>query len=457
MPRRGLSRGVRLASLPIGLAGRAAVGLGKRIGGRSAELVNAEIQAATAEQLFRVLGELKGGAMKLGQALSVFEAALPEEYAAPYRQTLTRLQESAPPLPTATLVAVLVEQMGPDWADQFSEFDPHPAAAASIGQVHRAVWYDGRPVAVKIQYPGAGQALRSDLTQLARISRLFGLLVPGLDIGPILEELRDRLSEELDYELEAQYQHRYARAFRRTRDFHVPDVVAATPRVLVTEWMDGRPLADVIANGTPAERNRAGLLLTRFLFSSPSRAGLLHADPHPGNFRILADDRLGVLDFGAVDRLPDGIPTPIGPLLRAALDGDAQTLYDGLRAEGFVRPGVRLDAASLLDFLNPILEPAREREFQFTRAWLRTHASVMGDPRSSGYPIGRQLNLPPEYLMIYRVTTGTIALLCQLEARAPFRAELARWLPGFTLSTTTRAPNPGPRGSRAPTRRSGRA
>src|SRR5438128_7599802 len=158
LPRRAVTRSAKLATLPLGFVGRTALGIGKRIGGRPAEIVAAEIQHRTAEQIFKVLGELKGGAMKFGQALSIFEAALPPEIAGPYRATLTRLQEAAPPLPARTLHRVLAHDLGPDWRGQFREFDDRPAAAASIGQVHRGVWQDGREVAVKIQYPGAGQA-----------------------------------------------------------------------------------------------------------------------------------------------------------------------------------------------------------------------------------------------------------------------------------------------------------
>src|SRR5580698_5856705 len=224
MPRRTITRGVKLASLPVGLAGRTALGLGKRIGGRPAEIVAEEIQHRTAEQIFRVLGELKGGALKLGQALSIFEAALPPEIAEPYRATLTKLQESAPPLPTATVHKVLAKDLGEDWRDNFAEFNDTPAAAASIGQVHQAVWRDGRRVAVKIQYPGAGRALISDFNQLSRAGRLFGLLMPGLEVKPLLDELRDRVAEELDYGLEAASQHAFADAYRDDPDIYVPDV-----------------------------------------------------------------------------------------------------------------------------------------------------------------------------------------------------------------------------------------
>ncbi len=433
LPRRAAARTVRLAGLPLGYAGRATLGLGRRLGGRPAEVVAAEVQARTAEQLFKVLGELKGGAMKFGQAMSVFEAALPENLAGPYRETLTKLQEAAPPLPARTVHRVLAHELGEDWRDRFGAFDDSPAAAASIGQVHRATWADGREVAVKVQYPGAGDALLADLTQIGRLSRLVGILVPGLEVKPLVAELKARVAEELDYELEARSQQTFATTFDGDPDVLVPHVVESTPRVLVSEWVEGTPLSRVIATGTPEQRDRAGLLLTRFLFSGPGRAGLLHADPHPGNFRLHDDGRLVVLDYGAVNRLPDGLPTSIGPLLRLAVDGDAEGVFDGLRAEGFVRPGVDLDAERLLSYLAPILDPAREETFRFSRGWLRTQAVRFGDPRSPAYSTGLRLNLPPDYLLIHRVTAGTIGLLCQLEAQGAWRAELETWLPGFTV------------------------
>jgi len=435
IPRRAVSRGARLASLPLGMAGRATLGLGKRLGGRPAEMVALEIQQRTAEQVFSVLGQLKGGAMKFGQALSVFEAAIPEEIAGPYRAALTKLQESAPALPVATVHRVLAEQLGPNWRELFTDFDDQPAAAASIGQVHRATWSDGRVVAVKVQYPGAGAALISDLNQLVRIGRLFQLLTPGLDIKPLLAELKERVAEELDYELEARSQRAFAKAYKADPDICVPDVVMGSSRVIVTEWIDGRPLAQIISDGSQDERNRAGLLLATLHFSAPTRAGLLHADPHPGNFRLLDDGRLGVMDFGAVARLPDGMPEPVGRLTRLALDGRAHEVLDGLRAEGFVSASIAVDADRLLGYLQPMMAPLRAEEFHFTRAWLRQEAVRIGDPRSEAAQLGRQLSLPPSYLLIHRVTLGSIGVLCQLEACARFRAVVEQWQPGFAAPT----------------------
>ncbi len=424
-------RSARLATLPLGIAGRATLGIGKRIGGKPAEMVATELQARTAAQVFKVLGELKGGAMKFGQALSVFEAALPEEIAAPYRAALTKLQEAAPPLPVAAVHGVLREQLGASWRSKFLEFSDKPSAAASIGQVHRAVWVDGREVAVKVQYPGAGPALLSDINQLARLARLFSGLSPGLDVKPLLVELRERISEELDYRLEAGWQRAFAEAYDGDPDIAIPKVIAGGERVLVTEWLDGTPLSEIIRDGSEPERDLAGLLLHRFLYSGPGRAGLLHADPHPGNFRLLPDGRLGVLDFGAVNRLPDGLPEPVGRLARKALEGDAEAVLEGLRAEGFLLPTIEVDPDELLEFLLPLLDPIASETFTFSRTWLRGEAARIGDPRSAASVLGRQLNLPPYYLLIHRVTLGAIGVLCQLGSSGSFRSEMERWQPGF--------------------------
>jgi predicted unusual protein kinase regulating ubiquinone biosynthesis (AarF/ABC1/UbiB family)/HSP20 family molecular chaperone IbpA len=450
LPRHAVTRTARLARLPVGYAGRTAVGTGKRLGGRPAELVNQEIQQRTADQVFRVLGELKGGAMKLGQALSIFEAALPPEIAEPYRATLTRLQESAPPLPAPTIHKVLAGDMGEQWRASFAEFDDEPAAAASIGQVHRAVWHDGRQVAVKIQYPGAGKALISDFNQLSRFARLFGALMPGLDTKSLLAELRDRVAEELDYRLEAAAQEAFAAAYAGDPDVCVPPVVSVSDHVLVSEWLDGIPLATIIAHGTTAQRNRAGSMIIRFLFSGPARVRLLHADPHPGNFRLLADGRLGVLDFGAVDRLPDGFPPIFGRVLRIMHEGgDMAKLEDEFRSHGYLRDGVSVDLTELRAFLVPLAEPSKAESFRFSRQWLRTETIQASALRSSS--VLRRLNLPPSYVLIHRVLASGLGVLCQLECEVPFRAEVLRWMPGYAdPANCSPRPQPACAGSDSP-------
>jgi len=428
---RSLARTARLAALPLSAAGRATAGWGKRLVGHASEEVTAELRARTAEQLFTVLGELKGGAMKFGQALSVFEAAIPEEVAAPYREALTKLQDSAPAMSAATMHRVLDEQFGRSWHDRFREFNDTAAAAASIGQVHRAVWRDGRDVAVKIQYPGAGPALMADINQLARMARLFARLSPGLDVKPLLAEMKERVAEELDYTLEADAHRAFHTAYLDDPDIAVGAVVASAPKVLVTEWADGKPLSAIIASGTQEERDRAGYTLALLHYSSPQRAKLLHADPHPGNFRIDADGRLVVLDFGAVARLPNGSPEPLGVMTRLALEGAETELIAEMTRHGFIRPGTRVEPAQVLEYLRPILDPLAVDNFTFTRAWLREQAARMGDPRTEEARVGRMFNLPPDYLLIHRVTMGSLAVLCQLGATAPYRALAQQWQPGF--------------------------
>jgi predicted unusual protein kinase regulating ubiquinone biosynthesis (AarF/ABC1/UbiB family) len=438
LPRKAVARTARLAALPLGYAGRNAIGLGKRIGGRPAEAVMLDIQQRTAEQLFRTLGELKGGAMKFGQALSVLEAALPEELAGPYRDQLTRLQDSAPPMPTQLVRDALARDLGPDWNQQLVWLDGGPTAAASIGQVHRGRWVDGREVAVKVQYPGAGDALRSDLRQLARLARTVGPLVPGIDLKPLVAELQARAEDELDYRLEADAQRTFADAFRDDPEIVVPDVVAVGDTVLVTEWLDSpASLATVITTGTQEERDHYADLFVRFLVGGPARTGMLHADPHPGNFRVMpgpdgAPGRMGVLDFGAVARLPEGgLPAAMGSLIRIAAIEDDEALLEGLRREGFVKEGIRLDARLLLEYLSPFVEPTMVERFRFSRAWMRSQFERINDPRSPSYTVAVKLNLPPSYLLIHRTWLGGIGVLCQLEAEAPFRQILTDSLPGF--------------------------
>lgn len=433
LPRKAVARTARLAALPLGYAGRSALGLGKRLGGQPAEAVLTEIQQRTAEQLFRTLGELKGGAMKFGQQLSVLEAALPDELAAPYREQLTRLQDSAPPMPTQTVRDAIARDLGPDWREQLVWLDGGPTAAASIGQVHRGRWHDGREVAVKVQYPGAGEALRSDLRQLARLARTVGPLVPGIEIKPLVEELQARAVDELDYRLEAEAQTVFAEAFADDPSIVVPAVVAVGDTVLVTEWLDSpASLAQVIKDGSTEDRDHYGELLVRFLFSGPSRTGMLHADPHPGNYRVLPDGRLGVLDFGAVARLPDaGLPEAMGRLIRIAGLQDRDALLEGLRREGFVKDNIRIDPDLVLDYLAPFVEPTLVERFRFSREWMQGQFQRINNPRDPSYAVAMRLNLPPSYLLIHRTWLGGIGVLCQLGAEAPFREILTEMLPGF--------------------------
>jgi predicted unusual protein kinase regulating ubiquinone biosynthesis (AarF/ABC1/UbiB family) len=371
--------------------------------------------------------------MKFGQALSVFEAALPEELAGPYQATLVKLQDAAPPMPAATVHQVLAQDLGPRWRQRFQSFEDFPAAAASIGQVHRAVWKDGRDVAVKVQYPGAGPALISDLNQVARVARVAAGWIPGLDIKPIMDELKARVSEELDYDLEAKSQAAFAKAFAGHPRFAVPPVVASGQRVIVSEWLEGRPLSRLISSGTQEQRDAAAALYLEFLLAGPQQARLLHADPHPGNYRMTPDGRLGILDFGAVNRLPKGLPPETGRLLSIAMRGDGDSVVAGLREEGFIKSSIEIDGEALLGYLHPFMAPLLVPRFQFTRGWLRGLFQHVNDPRRPQWAVGLKLNLPPSYLLIHRVWLGGIGVLCQLEGEVAARDILSAHLPGLDL------------------------
>jgi predicted unusual protein kinase regulating ubiquinone biosynthesis (AarF/ABC1/UbiB family) len=341
-------------------------------------------------------------------------------------------------MPTMTVRELLAADLGPDWADRLVELDPMPAAAASIGQVHRGRWHDGREVAVKVQYPGAADALRSDLRQIGRLARGLGPIVPGLDLKPLVAELQARAIEELDYRLEADAQRAFAAAYAEDPSVDVPGVVAGGDKVLITEWLDSSgSLATVIRDGTKAERDRYGELFAEFLFSAPARTGMLHADPHPGNFRTLPSmngtpARLGVLDFGAVARLPGGtMPRTVGAILRIASIDDYGTLVDTLREEGMIRDRITVDPDQLRSYLSPFLEPAAAETFTFSRAWMREQFRRVNDPRGDAHSVMLRLNLPPEYLLIHRAWTGGIGVLSQLGATVPFRRLLEENLPGF--------------------------
>lgn len=427
LPQGGLGRASKLLGLPIGAAARAGADLGRRLLGSPAEEVAARSREAAAEQLFAVLGELKGGAMKFGQALSLFEAMLPEDVAAPFRERLRALQDAAPPMPAARAQAVLKTELGDDWRRLLPELDQRPAAAASIGQVHRGRLVDGTEVAVKIQYPGADQALASDLRQLQRLSGLATALTGGLDLVALSKELSLRVADEVDYTLEAASQAMMAAAVEGHPRFVVPRVHHATRRVLISDWVEGRKLTSVIG-ADAAERNRVALDYVSFLFSGPELAGILHADPHPGNFLILPDGRLGVVDFGLVSRLPNGLPEPMGRLIRHAVDGDATLMRAGLIEEGFIGPDV--DSGEVLDYLAPFVEPAQAESFAFNRVWARQQFQRVQDAMAAG-SVATRIVLPPDYLLIYRVWLGGIAVLAQLDVQADFAAVLRAHLPGF--------------------------
>lgn len=436
--RGGLGRVAKLASLPAGVAGRAALGVGKRLTGASKEEVNAELLEKTADELFKVLGELKGGAMKVGQALSVMEAAIPPQFADPFREALVKLQSEAPPLPAAKVHRVLDAQLGTKWRERFQSFDDEPVASASIGQVHKGVWKDGREVAVKIQYPGADDALRADLKLIQRMTPLAKQIAPKADIDRLVAEIVDRTDAELDYRQEANNQRAFAKAFAGDPKFFVPGVIASAPKVIVSEWLEGRRLSKIIAEGTREERDSAGALMLEFTVSSPTRVGLVHADPHPGNFMMLPDGRFGVIDFGAVSEHHGGIPPEFGEVLCWARDEQWDQVIRLLKQLGFMPKDLELTSEQVVEYIRPLwayVDPLRAGEFHFTREWFQQTAVASTDLLDEGFAdrfkLARQMTVPPGYVMLLRTLGGQVGVLVQLDAYVDYAAIAAEWMPGF--------------------------
>jgi predicted unusual protein kinase regulating ubiquinone biosynthesis (AarF/ABC1/UbiB family) len=422
---------MRLLGLPAAAMADNVRGIVRRAAGQDAETVRRELRAAGADRTRRVLGDLKGGALKAGQLLSTVEMLFPQDPEQTWRETLTSLQQQVPALPFDEVEPVLVSDLGSAWRDRFVRFEEEAAAAASLGQVHRAVWADGRDVAVKVQYPGVAEALASDIRVLAVVSATVARLAPSVALPPLVAEMRVRLLEELDYVHEGGVQRRFAGAYRDDDEVVVPEVLLARPRVLVMTWMDGTPLAEVAEQADQATRDAVAVRYQRFMLGGPSRSGLLHTDPHPGNFRLLDDGRLGVFDFGSSLHLPDGLPPSFGRLIAALTSGGPEEVDAALRQAGLVREGQALDVAKLMDYLAPFSEPARHEVFRYSRSWLREEFGRVNDPRNPDFATALQLTIPPEQLFTHRVWLGVVGVLCQLEAQVPVRAELARLLPGF--------------------------
>lgn len=426
------ARNARLASIPVGMAGRAALGAAKRLTGKSRDEVNAELMEKAANQLFTVLGELKGGAMKVGQALSVLEAAVPEEFGEPYREALTKLQKDAPPLSAEKVHRVLDGQLGTKWRSRFQSFDDTPIASASIGQVHKGVWSDGREVAVKIQYPGADEALRADLKTMQRMTSLLKQLTPGADVQSVVDELVERTEMELDYRLEADNQRAFAKAYEGHPRFLVPHVVGSAPKVMVSEWIEGGiPMSQIIRSGTVEQRDIMGTRLFELTFDAPARVGMMHGDAHPGNFMLLPDGRMAVIDFGAVAPLPDGLPEEMGIMIRLAKEKRYDELLPVMEQAGFVRKGEQLPVEAIDEMLAQYVEPIEVPVFHYTRKWLQRHAASNMERAPQQLKMARQMDLPVNLAIPLRVIASNVAISCQLDCHVPVREMAEKLIPGF--------------------------
>src|SRR5215218_7247996 len=373
----------------------------------------------TAEQMVETLGRMKGAEMKVGQLASFIDTELlPPEYRDLYQDKLAALRSTAPPMPWNKVSAVLGEAWEEPVEELFEDFEHDAAAAASIGQVHRAVLPDGRRVAVKVQYPGVASAIAADMQNAGLILRLARAFAPGLDAKAAAAELKERVLEELDYELEAQSQRAFARGYRGHPFIHVPDVVTrlSTERVLVSEWVDGAEF-DEMRELPQAERDRFGEIVFRFCFGSIYHLQHFNADAHPGNYLLMPDGGVAFLDFGMTKHLDkEQIELEI-VALEAVIDEDPEELRIALHDLGFLNNPQKVDAELLMDHVRAIGGWYMEdREVTVDSARVIEAIAAVSDPRSSFYRLMRRENLPANELMGRRMESGVLAVLGQLQA-----------------------------------------
>jgi predicted unusual protein kinase regulating ubiquinone biosynthesis (AarF/ABC1/UbiB family) len=397
-------------------------------GTRAANIARSKDEAAdalerrhleAAERMVQTLGRMKGAAMKIAQLASFIDIEfLPPEYRELYQRQLAQLRTQAPKMPWKKVKKVLDQEWAEPVEELFESFGHEAAAAASIGQVHRAVLPDGRQVAVKIQYPGVAEAIAADMQNAGMIMRMAKALAPGLDAGAAAAELKERVMEELDYELEAQKQRSFARGYRGHPFIHVPDVVTrlSTGRVLVTEWVDGIGFEEVRAL-PQAERDRFGEIVFRFCFGSIFHLQHFNADAHPGNYILMADGRVAFLDFGMTKHLDrDQIELEI-TALEAIFDDDPEQLRLALHDLGFLKNPKKVDAELLMEHVKVVGGWYMEdREVTVDSRRVMEAISAVSDPRSEFFRLMRRENLPANELMGRRMESGVMAVLGQLEA-----------------------------------------
>ncbi len=383
-----------------------------------------------AERMVDTLGSMKGAAMKIGQLASFIDTDfLPEEYRALYQDKLSKLRTAAPPMAWKTIAKVLEREWEEPVESLFEDFEHEAAAAASIGQVHRAVLPDGRRVAVKIQYPGMDRALRADLQNAGMIMRMAKVIAPGLDAKAAAAELRERVLEELDYEYEAQNQRAFARAYRGHPFIYVPDVVTrlSTSRVLVAEWVDGMAFDDI--KQLPAEeRDRFGEIVYRFCFGSIYHLQHFNADAHPGNYLLMDYGRVAFLDFGMTKQLDsEQIELEIAAI-EAVLSEDPEGLRLALGDLGFLRRPKRFDAERLMAHVREVggwyLD---DREQTIDSELVMRAIAAVSDPRSEFFDLLRRENVPANELMGRRMESGVLAVLGQLGATRNWNRIAREW------------------------------
>jgi predicted unusual protein kinase regulating ubiquinone biosynthesis (AarF/ABC1/UbiB family) len=435
IPTSRIARTARIARLAAGQGtrqlGTQAANLRRDDKGRQAALERRHVEAA--EQIVTALGTMKGAAMKMGQVLSFLDVGLvPEEYRDEFQRKLGELRDAAPNVRFSDMRKVLESELGEPLSDTFASFDEEPVAAASIGQVYRALLPDGREVAVKVQYPGVAQAVRADMQNLGMILRLMKQIAPGLDVKATAEEVRDRIGDELDYELEAQNQRSLARIFRGHPFIAVPDVVTGLSRekVLVTEFVHGAGF-DAIKEMDQATRDRVGEIVFRFFFGCMYRHHQFSGDPHPGNFMLMDDGKVAFLDFGLFKVMQKELIEIELECQRAGHEGDDERLHEIWSETGFLAHPERFRPDKLLaQFRDATWWYVLDDEIALEPEIATQVLIDMSDPRSQHFGQMRHETLPADHLFGRRVEMLTLAVLSQLRTRANFHRIAREWMYG---------------------------
>jgi predicted unusual protein kinase regulating ubiquinone biosynthesis (AarF/ABC1/UbiB family) len=400
---------------------------------RRAELEE-QFAIRTAEDVARELGNMKGAIMKAGQLIGFIAEGLPPEAQA----ALATLQADVPPMAPSLAEGVIRQELGDDPERLFLEWDPVPVAAASIGQVHKAVLPDGRRVAVKVQYPGVDDAITGDLDNAELLYGMFSTLaLKNLDVEALVDELRQRMGDELDYRIEARCQQEFADRYATHPFIKVPAVVPerSARRVLTSEWVDGQTWAEFEVSATEDARQQAGEVLFRFAQGSVHLHGVFNGDPHPGNYRFHADGSMTFLDFGLVKRWTPGEFERLDPILDAVMDEDAELLEKRMVQAGFLQPGHGLDPEHVFGYVGNPYRPYLTPEFTFTKQFVADALARMMDLKGPHADVVSALNMPASFVILDRVVWGVSALLGKLDAHSAWRGILQEYRDGQPPAT----------------------